>query len=183
MVVDSRLIMGKYFEGESLELILIHGKMVAELAVAVGHTLGLEETEIVFLEEAAMLHDIGVCRVNAPGIGVHGGFPYITHGIHGREILDAEGLPRHALVCERHIGVGLTVSDIVAQELPLPHHDMTPQNLAEEIICFSDLFYSKNPHKLSHRKTIEKVRCSLGLFGEAKVLIFDSWLTRFGKVL
>ena len=36
------------------------------------------------------------------------------------KMLDSEGLPQHALVCERHIGVGLTMEDIRLQKLPLP---------------------------------------------------------------
>lgn len=181
--VDTLILLKKYFQGESLEIITVHGRVVAELAVAIGRAIGLEAGEISFLEEAAMLHDIGVCRIHAPGIGVYGAFPYITHGIHGRDILNQEELPRHALVCERHIGVGLTVADIREQNLPLPCYDMTPQSVAEEIICFADLFYSKNPHKLSCRKTPEKVRSKLAEFGENKLQIFDAWMVRFGDVL
>lgn len=181
--MDNCKLLGKYFEGDALNLIKIHGRVVAELAVAIGNALGLDEKEISFLDEASMLHDVGVCRVNVPGIGIYGTDPYITHGIHGRDILVSEGLPRHALVCERHIGVGLTVADIREQNLPLPCYDMTPQSVAEEIICFADLFYSKNPHKLSWRKTPEKVRNKLAEFGENKIQIFDTWMLRFGDVL
>jgi len=102
------------------------------------------------------------------------------HGILGREILELEGLPQHALVCERHIGVGLTVDDIVGQSLSLPLRDMSPQTVAEEIVCFADLFYSKKPGKLTKRKSIESVRDNLSRFGESKVRIFDSWMQRFG---
>lgn len=181
MVLDVEGILAKYFTGKELELVLTHGRMVAELACRVGRNLGLNEDEINFLYEAAMLHDIGICRVYAPGIGMHGQAPYITHGILGRQILEHEGLPRHALICERHIGVGLTTQDIQAQKLPLPEHDMAPQNLYEEIICFADLFYSKTPRKLETRKTVEQVREKLAAFGEHKVEIFDAWVKRFGK--
>ena len=101
------------------------------------------------------------------------------HGVHGREILDAEGLPLHALVCERHTGVGLTVDDIIRQKLPLPQREMCPQSLAEQIICFADLFYSKKPCRLAERKKVEKIRKKLLPFGEEKVHVFDSWLARF----
>ena len=43
-----------------------------------------------------------------------------------RELLEKEGLPQHALVCDRHTGVGITIEDIRAQELPIPERDMTP---------------------------------------------------------
>ena len=183
VAVDSCGLLGKYFEGDALDLITIHGRVVSELAVAIGNVLGLGEAEISFLDEASMLHDVGICRVNVPGIGIHGTDHYITHGIHGRDILISEGLPCHALVCERHIGVGLTAADITAQNLPLPIQDMTPQTLAEEIICFSDLFYSKTPQRLTHRKSVDKVRSKLAEFGEAKVQIFEEWLIRFGGAL
>ena len=99
----------KYFEGETLAIIAGHGRVVADLALKVCHRLGLPEDECRFVEEAALLHDIGVCRIHAPKLGLYGEHAYIMHGIIGREILEAEGFPRHALVCERHIGVGLTV--------------------------------------------------------------------------
>jgi len=183
VVLDTNSMLKKYFDGESLELIVAHGKSVAELALDIGHSLGLADDELIFIEEAAMLHDIGVCRVHAPGIGMSGGSHYIMHGILGRAILEDEGLPRHALVCERHIGVGLNEADIVSQGLPLPIRDMTPQVLTEEIICFSDLFFSKTPGRLSYRKPVQRVREKLAGFGEGKVQIFDTWLVRFGDAL
>ena len=130
-----------------------------------------------------LLHDIGVCRIVAPKIGLEQGFPYIMHGIIGREILEQEGLPRHALVCERHIGVGLTVEDIIRQGLPLPQRDMSPVSTAEQIVCFADLFYSKSPGKITKQKSPEKVRRKLAGFGEGKALIFDRWMELFGACL
>lgn len=176
-------ILEKYLAGQVLEVVVTHGRVVAGLAHSVGRTLGLPDTEMRFLEEAAMLHDIGVCRVDAAKIGVHGEHPYIMHGILGREILEAEGLPLHALVCERHIGVGLTIDDIVTQKLPLPLRDMNPQTISEEIICFADLFFSKKLGMLEQRKSVDRVRSKLAGFGAGKVQIFDSWLARFGGAL
>lgn len=183
MRVDSLALLSNHFDEDGMKIVAVHSRLVAELALSVGRALTLPDEELIFIEEAAMLHDIGVSRVHAPGIGMSGPGPYITHGIIGRELLEQEGLPRHALVCERHIGVGLTVADIVAQKLPLPHRDMTPRTLAEEIICFSDLFFSKTPGKLSHRKSPERVRGKLAGFGEEKARIFDGWMKRFGMVL
>ena len=172
-------LVSRYLEGTPLEIVLEHSRHVADLALAIADRLALPEETRLFIEEAALLHDIGVCRVNAPGLGLHGPHPYITHGVHGREILDREGFPLHALVCERHTGVGLTLEDIVRQGLPLPQRDMCPESIAEQIICFADLFYSKKPGRLAERKTVEKVRKKLLPFGEEKVRIFDSWLARF----
>ena len=100
----------------------------------------------------------------------------------GRAILESEGYPAHALICERHIGVGLTVADIDRQQLPLPRRDMVPVSLAEQIICFSDLFYSKKPGRLAERKTSGRIRKKLASFGDDKVAIFDTWLKRFDGV-
>jgi uncharacterized protein len=173
-------LLGKYFKGEPLAVIVGHGRAVADLAVNICQRLGLPKGECRFVEEAALLHDIGVCRIHAPAIGLQSEYPYIMHGIFGREILELENLPLHALVCERHIGVGLTVEDIVAQQLPLPHRDMMPRSIPEQIICFADLFYSKKPGKIEVRKTADKVRGKLSGFGDDKLLIFDGWMERFG---
>ena len=176
-------LLGRYFAGDALAVIVAHGRSVAGLSLKVCQVLELSEDDCRFVEEAALLHDIGVCRVRAPGIGMEGGFPYLMHGIIGRDILETEGLPRHALVCERHIGVGLTVEDIIRQELPLPHRDMSPVTTCEQIICFADLFYSKSPGRISLQKSPEQVRSKLAGFGAGKVLVFDGWMERFGAAL
>jgi uncharacterized protein len=176
-------LLGRYFEGDALEIIAGHGRAVAGLAVRVCNSLGLAEDDCRFVEEAALLHDIGVCRIQAPKLGLEGGFPYILHGIIGREILEHEGFPRHAMVCERHIGVGLTVEDIISQKLPLPQRDMTPCSTDEQIVCFADLFYSKNPGRTTLQKSPEQVRKKLARFGDGKVQIFESWMDLFGASL
>lgn len=173
----------RYFKGETLAIIAGHGRVVADLALKVCHRLGLAEDDCRFVEEAAVLHDIGVCRIHAPRLGLLGEHPYIMHGIIGREILEAENLPLHALVCERHIGVGITVADIRDRHLPLPQRDMNPVSLPEQIICFSDLFYSKSPGRITLQKPPEQVRKKLAGFGEHKLQIFDRWLEQFGAVL
>jgi uncharacterized protein len=172
-------LLARYLDGKPFEIVLEHSRHVADLALEVADRLALPAETRLFIEEAALLHDIGVCRVHAPTLGLYGSHPYITHGVQGREILDGEGLPLHALVCERHTGVGLTLQDIVRQNLPLPQREMCPVSLPEQIICFADLFYSKKPGKLAERKSVNKVRNKLLPFGEEKVEIFDSWLARF----
>jgi uncharacterized protein len=174
-------LLGQYLEGESYLIVSEHSRNVADLALKIAAHLGLGDAECRFIEEGALLHDIGVCQVDAPGIGVHGSHPYIMHGVLGRDILDQEGYPLHGLVCERHTGVGLTCADIERQKLPLPLRDMCPRSLAEQIICFADLFYSKHPGRLDERKSIEKVRKKLLPFGIDKVAVFDGWLHRFTK--
>ena len=176
-------LLGKYFTGDALLLLSGHGRAVADLALAVCRVQGLAEADCRFVEEAALLHDIGVCRIHAPKLGLFGAHPYIMHGIIGREILEHEGFSLHALVCERHIGVGLTIDDIKNQNLPLPLRDMLPISRAEHIICFSDLFFSKNPGKIFLQKSPEQVRKKLAGFGESKLQIFDRWMMDFGAAL
>lgn len=158
---------------------MIHGRMVAGKALSACAAVNADPDTRRLVIEAAYLHDIGVCKVDAPGIDCHGVEPYIRHGVLGRELLDAEGLPLHALICERHTGVGLTINDITSQNLPLPQRDMTPETLAERIICYADLFFSKNPDRLETEKSVEKIRKNLAKFGDDKVAIFDAWQWEF----
>lgn len=164
-------------------IVRVHGRHVADFALELAVGQDCDDAELAFIEEAALLHDIGVGRVYAPDIGCFGDSPYIMHGVIGRGILECEGYPDHALVCERHIGVGLTMSDIVSQGLPLPHRNMIPESRAERLICFADLFYSKRPGKLSVRKSIGKVRANLEQFGKDKLQIFDAWAKDFGLLI
>lgn len=168
-----------YTDPYALAIILEHSRLVAAKALKVADALGAGKADCRFIEEAALLHDIGVCRTASSRLGCHGDEPYIRHGIIGREILEAEGLPLHGMVCERHIGVGLTIADILAQGLPLPERDMSPRSLEERIISFADLFFSKKPGLVGVEKSPEQVRSNLGQFGEHKVGIFDRWLREF----
>jgi uncharacterized protein len=47
-----------------------------------------------FIQEAALLHDIGIFLTNAPKIHCFGDYPYICHGYLGAEILRKEGLDK-----------------------------------------------------------------------------------------
>lgn len=180
---EALAILTRYFQGDALAMIIAHGTAVSGLSLKIGRSLALPEEELLFLDQAALLHDIGVSAVRAPDIGLFGSHHYLMHGVLGREILEKEGLPRHALVCERHIGVGLNETDIVSQGLPLPLRDMTPRTLAEEIVCFADLFFSKQPGRYEEMKRVSKVREKLARFGEEKLQIFDAWMERFGDAL
>jgi uncharacterized protein len=166
---------------EAFEIVFEHSKMVAAKAVTIARSLSDPTINISFVEEAALLHDIGISMIHAPRIFCHGDAPYICHGILGRQILEKEGLPSHALVCERHTGVGIGVKDIVQQQLPLPRRDMVPLTLEEKIICFADLFYSKKPGQLHAKKSIEEIKKTLQKHGEHKVVIFENWVKEFSR--
>lgn len=181
--MNTEALLAKHFGAadNACRIVFEHSRLVADKALRAARSLGDPTLDLGFIEEAALLHDIGVCRTRSTGIGCSGDAPYILHGIIGREILEAEGFPRHALVCERHIGVGLTADDIARQGLPLPPRDMVPVSREETIICFADLFFSKKPDTLRNEKTCDEVRRNLSTFGEHKVAIFEQWLSKFGK--
>jgi len=125
------------------DILIIHSKAVAAKALSVARHVSYLNPDLGFIEEATMLHDIGIVFVNAPELGCHGDKPYICHGYLGRELLEREGFPLHALVCERHIGAGLGITDIEKYHLLLPRRDMKPLSIEEKIICYADKFYSK----------------------------------------
>ena len=106
-----------------------------------------------------------------------GSGPYICHGRLGAEILRKEGYERHARVCERHTGAGITCKEIIAQGLPLPHQDFLPETLEEKVICYADKFFSKT--HLDREKSIEKAEKSLAKFGEDGVMRFREWERMF----
>ena len=160
-----------------------HSVLVAEAALAVARRVSdpdPDDSFIRFVQEAALLHDIGIFRTSAPEIGCTGPHPYVCHGYLGRKILEEHGLHAHALVCERHVGAGLTAVDIREMNLPVPVRDMLPQTLAEEIICFADCFYSKTPTPGGTRHSPEDVIAILETYGSEKGERFRRWLDRFG---
>ena len=164
-------------DNERKHILLVHSRLVAEkaLRIADGHPeLNLDKD---FLYEAGMLHDIGIFLTNAPGIFCFGDQPYICHGYLGADLMRREGYPRHALVCERHTGAGLSLDDIIAQNLPVPHRDMLPVSMEEQVICFADKFYSKT--HLEREKTVEKDRKSISNFGNVGLERFDHWCEQF----
>lgn len=173
-------IIHKYYAGqpELEDILLTHSRQVARktMAICAAHPeLNLDGQ---FLYEAAMLHDIGIIRTDAPGIQCFGTEPYICHGIIGAEMLRAEGLPRHARVAERHTGTGITPEQIRQQGLPLPMQDYSPETMEEQVVCYADKFFSKT--RLTEEKTPEHVVRSLSRFGEEGIERFRRWQELFG---
>lgn len=142
---------------------MIHSRQVADRCLAIVAKHKELPVDVQFMEEAAMLHDIGIYRCDAPSIHCHGTEPYLRHGPIGGEILRAEGLPRHARVAERHTGTGL------------PGYE--PETLEEQIICYADKFYSKS--QLDRVLTVAETAQSLEKFGHDGVLKFLAWAERF----
>ena len=168
-------IIQKYYPVESVayRILVRHSRDVANRALQIGRAHPEWDLDLRFLEEAAMLHDIGAFLCHAPQIGCFGDAVYICHGYLGADLLRKEGYPRHALVCERHTGTGITLEMIERYNLPIPYRDLCPQSMEEQLICFTDKFYSKT--KPDEEKSIEKIRKSIARYGEASVLQFDNW--------
>lgn len=176
---DPIALIRKYCEGNTeLEQLLIrHSSDVARMALRIADRHPELHADTRLLEEAAMLHDIGCTRVDAPGIHCLGTEPYIRHGLLGGELLRAEGLPLHARVAERHTGTGLTAAEILRQGLPLPAVDLTPETIEEQIICYADKFYSKSHPE--REKTPQQAMRSLEKFGAGDLAVFAGWMERF----
>lgn len=173
-------IIEKYYSARPslMALLLRHSRQVADKAMEVLDKHPEIRADRTFVYEAAMLHDIGILRTNAPGIGCMGTEPYICHGRLGAEMLRQEGLPAHARVAERHTGTGLTAETIRLQGLPLPQMDLLPETVEEQIVCYADKFFSKSHPERG--KTTEQVRQMLSRFPDADLERWDRWVAQFG---
>lgn len=179
--IDYFKIIQKYIatDSELHPIYVIHVVQVTAKALKIARQLGLSDDSLQFIEEAAMLHDIGIVKTSAPDIKCFGSLPYICHGSEGRLILEAENLPHHGLVCDRHTGVGLLIEEIKLRKLPIPERDMRPKTIEEEIISWSDLFFRKKPGLLWSELTVSEARANVGKFGEAQTRTFDLWLKKY----
>ncbi|MBQ9285720.1 MAG: HDIG domain-containing protein [Bacteroidaceae bacterium] len=173
-------IINKYYaDNQPLkEILLRHSQSVAEKALKVAERHPELCADKTFLQQAAMLHDIGIFLTDAPGIQCFGTEPYIRHGLLGAEILRSEGFPRHARVAERHTGTGLSRKAIITQQLPLPAEDFLPETIEEQIICYADKYFSKS--HLERVRTDEQVLLSLQRFGKESVDRMTAWMNLFG---
>ncbi len=161
------------------EILMQHGELVAKKALDAAGRVAHLNPDLNFIEEAAMLHDIGIFLTNTPELWCTGEHPYVCHGFLGRKILEKNGLPEHALVCERHVGVGITAEDIKNYDLPLPKRDMLPISIEEQIICYADKFFSKAGNLVVKKKSVEDIKQSLKPYGHDKVMKFQSWVDLF----
>ena len=178
--MDYQSIIDKYYPSESelRRILLTHSRQVADRCLKIAKIHPELRLDKEFLEEAAMLHDIGIFRCNAPSIQCFGTEPYICHGYIGGKILRDEGFVRHALVCERHTGTGLSKQQIEKQELPLPLDiSYEPDILEEQVVCYADKFYSKS--HIEHERSVVETAQSLEKFGPEGVRKFLKWVDMF----
>ena len=189
-MIDYQAIIDYYYPEaevpELREILLKHSRAVAEKAVKIVDAHPELHCDRDFVYAAAMLHDIGIIRCDAPGIHCYGTEPYIRHGVEGMTLLTSlegrnpdqktresgtynpkfpfEGeLEDFARVCARHTGTGLP--------------GLEPETWEEKIICYADKFFSKT--KLDREKTYEEARQSLLKFGEEGVRKFEEWHRQF----
>ncbi|MCU4175774.1 HDIG domain-containing metalloprotein [Carboxylicivirga sp. N1Y90] len=168
-----------YLPNSPIWTILVeHSKCVRDKALDVAYKHPELNADADFIAEAALLHDIGIYLTKAPDLHCNGELPYICHGYLGRQILEMEGLPKHALVCERHTGTGLSLAEIISNKLPIPHRDMRPVSIEEQIICFADKFYSKSGN-LTKEKSLDKIRKSMLKHSQVQLDRFNLWCEQF----
>lgn len=165
--MDYQKIIDKYYpeDNELRHLLIRHSRQVADRCLLIANKHPELPMDKQFLEEAAMLHDIGIRWCNAPSIYCMGEEPYIKHGPIGGELLRKEGYERHARVCERHTGTGL------------PGYE--PETLEEQLVCYADKFYSKSSP--DYVRTVAETAQSLEKFGHDGVLKFLDWSTLFAE--
>ena len=159
------------------KLLIRHSEQVRDKALQIAKYNKHMKLDREILVNGAMLHDIGILETDAPGIKCFGSHRYIEHGYLGAEMMRREGLHRHALVCERHTGTGLRLADIVARDLPVPHRELCPVTLEEQLICYADKFFSKT--RLETEDSIERVMQKMSKWGEESVEQLRIWREMF----
>lgn len=174
-------IINEFYDPGSIshQILVKHGQQVANKAVDIAKRVPHLKPDLNFIIEAAMLHDIGMIKTHTPEFGCSGKYPYVCHGYLGRKILEKKGFPAHALVCERHVGTGITAQDVKRHNLPLPQRDMIPITIEEQVICFADKFFSKNGNMADNEKPVEDILNTLRRYGLEKVACFHSWMRLF----
>ena len=165
--VDPLAVIAQFYEKDShlWDVLVTHSLCVADLAVLLASRHPELHIDSQFVREAAMLHDIGIIKTDAQAISCFGSADYICHGFLGRQMLDEIGLPRHALVCERHTGSGITADYIAQHDLPLPHRDMLPISIEEKLVCYADKFFSKSKN-LTQQKDFQRALASVAKYGD-----------------
>lgn len=173
-------IIDRYYpcENELKNIYMVHASAVADFALGLARKHPELELDEAFIYEAAMLHDIGIFLTDAPRIHCYGSEEYLCHGYLGAELLRSIGLERHARVCERHTGTGLTKEVIERNGWNLPVKDFVPETLEEQLICFADKFFSKTKF-LHEPRTFEQVVESMRKISEDSVKKVEKWAEMF----
>ena len=177
--MNAQEIIDRYYplENELKDIFMIHARAVTQMALDLAKKHPELKMDLQFIEEAAMLHDLGIFLTDAPRIHCYGNAQYLCHGYLGAELLRSLGYERHARVCERHTGTGLKKEQILANGWDIPAKDLLPETLEEQLICFADKFFSKT--HLSEEKPLERVKASLIKHDPLYIEQFDEWFEKF----
>lgn len=181
-----------YPEDNDLRRLLIHhSRQVLDKALEICRRHPELNLDSALVEIGAWVHDIGIRRCNAPGIGCTGDMPYLLHGIAGGEMLRSYegslGVPysreQLARFCERHTGTGLVAENFAQRHIPVPEiltadpRALCPETEEERVVCYADKFFSKSHPERT--RTVEQTARSLEGFGMAGVHLFLSWAERY----
>ena len=177
---------------ELRHILLKHSEAVARKAVEIvdAHPEFGADRDFVFA--AAMLHDIGIIRCDAPGIFCYGSEPYLKHGVIGATLVQGFTVHSSQFTVHSSSSVATPITGEQARStvnVPVDYakrigracarHTGTglpglePETWEEKIICYADKFFSKT--KLDREKTYEEARQSLMKFGEEGVRKFEEW--------
>lgn len=147
MIKDYINILKKYSNSrKDFDIVLNHSLIVfAKSLEIISKKKLFDKIDIDLIASGSILHDIGAFEFmkNFDRKQIN----YLKHGIIGAEILKNEGLTKQALICEKHIGAGLSKKYIIENNLPLPKKDFLPITLEQKIICYADKFHSKSGKK------------------------------------
>ena len=180
-MIDVYSIIDKYYSASSelRHILITHSEQVRDRALHIIDQHAKWSVDRDFVSEAAMLHDIGIIYCNAPKIYCVGPHHYIEHGFLGAELLRSEGLDRHALVAERHTGSGITMEQVIREDLPIPVQDYLPISLEERIICYADKFYSKS--HIGEEVAMSKIRANIWKYGSDAIARWENLVGEMGE--
>ena len=91
-MMDYQAIIDKYYpeDNELRHILITHSQSVARKALQIVSYHPELQLDAQFVEEAAMLHDLGIFLTDAPGIQCFGSHPYKTHLDEEKSIEKAE---------------------------------------------------------------------------------------------
>ena len=162
------------------QLLLQHSRQVEERALDVCRRHPELRANEELVSRGAMLHDIAICRTDAPRIHCFGEAPYLLHGSLGAAMLRSldPSLEAEARICERHTGTGLTNEVFRQRGIEPPAGIFTPETTEELIVSYADKFFSKSHPERT--RTPEQTARSLEGFGAECAARFWAWHKMFG---
>ncbi len=163
---------------EALDLVYTHCQIVADIAGQLLAGSGFP-ADAALVRAGCLLHDVGVYALyDQDGRLDQAG--YIRHGVLGHALLREAGYPEE--ICRfasHHTGVGLTASDVLRQELPLPPADYLAETSEETVVMYADKFHTKaSPPSFL---TAGAYAASVRRFGPDKVAAFAAMRAELGE--